>query len=150
MADTYTSLLVHAVFSTKNRQKAITPHIRERLLAYIGGIARENDFKALAVGGTDDHVHVLLSLSPTMVVSKAIQLIKGGSSKWIHTTFPTMSQFAWQAGYGAFTVGILQISDTTAYIKNQAEHHRARTFEEEYRAFLQRHGIAYDDRYWLG
>lgn len=100
MSHSYTSCLVHYVFSTKERRKSISPEIRERLWAYLGGIARENGMRALAVGGTDDHVHMLVSLPSTLSIAKAVQFIKGGSSKWMHETFPSMGAFAWQEGYG--------------------------------------------------
>ena len=93
--------------------------------------------KALAVGGTEDHIHVLLSLPATLPPAKAIQLIKAGSSKWVHESFPAHRNFAWQEGYGAFSVGLSQIETTIAYIRNQKEHHRKKTFEEEFLAFLE-------------
>ncbi len=102
---------------------------------------------ALAIGGVADHVHLLLSLPSTLAVAKAIQRIKGGSSKWIHDTFPRHKEFSWQEGYGAFSIGVSQVETTTAYIRCQAEHHRTRTFKEEFLAFLKRHGIEYDERY---
>ena len=116
----------------------------------MSGIARENNMKTLSVGGTSDHVHILLDLPSTMSVAKAIQLIKGGSSRWISETFPTLSKFAWQEGYGAFSIGVSGIESTIAYIQSQEEHHRARTFEEEFLAFLEKHKIAYDERYVWG
>ena len=150
MSHTYTSNLVHCVFSTKERQKAIIPEIKERLWAYMGGIARENKIKALAIGGVDDHVHLLLSLPATISVSKAIQLIKGGSSKWVHETFVNCRKFAWQEGYGAFTIGISQVDETIGYIRSQAVHHGKRSFQDEYRQFLHKHKIEYDERYVWG
>ena len=109
MGHSYTSSLFHCVFSTKERRKLITPELQERLWPYIGGIARDNRMKALAIGGIDDHVHILLSIPCTLAIAKAIQLIKGGSSKWVHETFPKHRTFAWQEGYGAFSIGISQI-----------------------------------------
>jgi REP element-mobilizing transposase RayT len=106
--------------------------------------------RALAVGGTDDHVHALVSLPATMSIAKAAQLLKGGSSKWIHDTFPNMNEFHWQEGYGAFSIGVSAIDRTVAYINGQEEHHRTLTFEEEFVAFLNRHGVDYDARYVLG
>jgi REP element-mobilizing transposase RayT len=106
--------------------------------------------KALAVGGVEDHVHLLLSLPSTLAVAKALQLLKGGSSKWIHDEFHERRDFAWQEGYGAFSIGVSQIDDTVRYIANQAAHHRTKTFEEELLAFLGRHGIAHDPRHVWG
>ncbi len=115
----------------------------------MGGIARENNMKALAIGGIEDHAHVLLSLPSTITIAKAIQLVKGGSSKWVSDTFPSHFDFEWQEGYGAFSISISHVGSTIAYINNQLEHHQKETFEEEYRAILKKHGIEYDERYWL-
>jgi REP element-mobilizing transposase RayT len=103
--------------------------------------------KPLAIGGTRDHIHALLSLTSSMGFAKAVQLIKGGSSKWVHDMFPKHRDFAWQEGYGAFSVSVSQVARTVAYIQNQKEHHRIKTFQEEFRELLDRHGIEYDSRY---
>jgi len=150
MANTYTSLHYHVIFSTKNRQPFLAEAIRDRVFAYLGGIARENGMNALEVGGVADHVHLLVSIPASLVVSKALRLIKGGSSHWLKETFPNMAKFAWQDGYAAFTVSRSQLDDVQVYIRSQAEHHRTKMFVEEYRAFLERHHIEYDERYLLG
>ncbi len=150
MPHSYASCLIHYVFSTKGRRNTITPELRKRLWAYLGGIARENGMKALAIGGTADHVHLLASLPSTLSIAKAVQLIKGGSSKWVHDTFPSIKDFAWQEGYGAFSIGTSGEDETIAYINAQDEHHRSRTFDEEFVAFLKRHRIDYDPRHVLG
>lgn len=150
MAHSYTKILVHYIFSTKNREKIMTSELQERLWPYMGGIARENNLKALAVDGIEDHVHLLISLPATLSISKAIQLIKGGSSKWVHDTLPNHNNFKWQEGYGAFSVSISHVEDTIAYINTQKEHHRKKTFQEEYVSFLKKHGINYDERYIWG
>ena len=150
MANSYISLYIHVVFSTKERQAMIGPELQNRLWAYMGGIARENQMKALSIGGTQDHIHVLLSLPATLPIAKAVQLIKGGSSKWIHDTYANLQEFAWQEGYGAFSVNVSLLEDTVHYIENQAEHHKRKTFQEEYIEFLKRHGIRYDERYVFG
>lgn len=147
MANTYTSLHYHLVFSTKNREPWIAPEIEQRIWAYLGGIAKENKMTPVQIGGVEDHVHVLLGASPTLAPSKIAQLIKGGSSGWIHDTFAEMKGFAWQDGYGAFTVSRSNVEEVAAYIRGQREHHRRRTFQEEYLALLQKHGIEYDERY---
>jgi putative transposase len=128
----------------------MTPELQERLFPYMGGIAKTNDMKAIIVGGTENHVHILLSLPAVLSVAKAVQLMKGGSSKWIHDTFPDFQYFAWQEGYGAFSVSQSQIDHTVHYIHNQAEHHRKITFEEEFVALLKKHQIEYDERYVWG
>jgi putative transposase len=148
MSHTYVSELIHIVFSTKGRLNTIPPDIHERLWSFLGGIARKNDFKTLAVGGTENHIHILLSLPATMPVAKAAQLLKGGSSKWLNETIKP--RFEWQEGYGAFSVSMSQQNQTIAYINSQADHHRKHNFEEEFIAFLKRHNIDYDPRYVLG
>ena len=147
MAHKYPNILVHCVFSTKERRPLITPELRERLWPFIGGIARQNKMKAIEIGGVEDHVHILLSLPSTMAISKALQLIKGGSSKWIHETFPEHRLFAWQEEYGAFSVSVSQLDKTIKYIKGQEVHHREMTFQEEFLALLKKHRIEYDERY---
>lgn len=147
MANTYTSLHYHFTFSTKNRRPWIAQKIEERVWAYLGGIARKNKLKPIKVGGIEDHLHLLLGAPPTIAPAKIAQLLKGGSSAWIHEEFPELAAFAWQDGYGAFTVSKSAVPDVSAYIENQREHHRTRTFQEEYRALLDRHGIEYDERY---
>jgi putative transposase len=142
--------LFHCVFSTKGRRQLITTPLQERLWPFMGGIAREHGMKAFAVGGVEDHAHLLLSLPTTISIAQAIQQIKGVSSKWIHDTFPEHRDFAWQEGYGAFSIGVSQVDGTISYIRSQAEHHRKKTFQEEYLAFLKRHGIEYDERYLWG
>ena len=139
--------LMHCTFSTKERLPFIDSELEARLWPYMGGIARDNNMKALAIGGTNDHVHALLSLPATMTFAKAVQLIKGGSSKWIHDTFAKYKKFAWQEGYGAFSVSASQARRTIAYINNQKEHHRKRSFEEEFIELLDKHGVEYDRRY---
>ncbi|MCK5505377.1 MAG: IS200/IS605 family transposase [Thermodesulfovibrionia bacterium] len=147
MANTYTKILIHYVFSTKNRDKILTKELQNRLWPFMGGIARENNSKALAIGGVKDHVHLLVSLPAALSVAKLIQQIKGGSSKWVHDTFPESSNFKWQEGYGAFSIGVSQIDQTIAYINNQKEHYRKKMFKEEYISFLKKHEIEYDERY---
>ena len=141
----FTSCLVHCVWSTKNREPWLTLDLRERLWPYLGGIAKQNQMKRLAIGGASDHVHVLLSLPATLSVAKAIQLLKGNSSKWVRETFPKMHSFAWQEGYGAFSVGVSGVDATMAYIRNQADHHRTRSFRDEFVAMLKKHGFAYEE-----
>ena len=141
----FVSCLMHCVFATKERRPFIKPELQTRLWPYLGGIARENKMKALMIGGVEDHVHVLLSLPSTLSVAKAVQLIKGNSSKWIHETFPEHQSFEWQEGYGAFSIGVSGIDDTVKYIQNQAEHHRKMSFKEEVAVFLKKHGMEYDE-----
>ena len=141
MSHSHTCCLVHVVFATADRRPMIREDIQEMLYRYIGGIARENGIPALAVGGAADHVHLLLSLPRTVSVAKAVQLVKSGSSKWLHENYPKLKSFAWQEGYGAFSIGVSQRVATVKYIEGQAEHHKRSSFEEEFGRFLTVHGI---------
>ena len=143
----YISSYFHCVFSTKERRPFITPDLRERLWPFLGGIARQNKMKAIEIGGVGDHVHMLLTLPSTMPISKAMQLIKGGLSKWIHETFPNQRTFSWQEEYGAFSVSVSQLDKTIAYIRGQPEHHRKITFQEEFLRLLEKHAVEFDERY---
>ncbi len=128
----------------------IVPALKDRLFPYMGGIARENGIKALAIGGTEDHVHVLISLPSTMAIAKAVQLVKAGSAKWVHEEFREHTGFAWQEGYAAFSVSVSHVEPLKKYIAEQVEHHKKRTFAEEFLALLEKHGIEYDQRYVWG
>jgi putative transposase len=143
----YVSSHYHCVFSTKERRNLITPELQQRLWPYLGGIARENGMKAIEIGGMPDHVHLLLSLPRALSISKAMQLIKGGSSGWVHKTFPQHWIFGWQEEYGAFGTSVSRLDPTIAYIKGQAEHHRKMTFQEEFLTLLKKHQIPFDARY---
>jgi REP element-mobilizing transposase RayT len=148
VSHTYVSELIHCVFSTKQRRNLISPEVQPQLWSFLGGIARKNGFKALMVGGTENHVHILLSLPATLTLAKAMQLAKGASSHWMNEKFK--SEFAWQEGYGAFTLGISQKKDTIAYIRSQAEHHYKHNYEEEFLAFLKKNGVEYDPKHVWG
>jgi len=144
MANTYTSLHYHFTFSTQNREPWIKPEIETRVWEFIGGIARKHKMKAIQVGGIDELA------PPTLAPSQIAQYLKGPSSKWIHEEFVNLELFEWQDGYGAFTVSKSQVSDLIKYIKNQREHHRKKTFQEEYLELLKKHGVDYDERYlWI-
>ena len=143
----YVSSYYHCLFSTKERRPLIPQGLQERLWPYLGGIARANEMSAIEIGGVADHVHILLSLPSTLSIAKAMQLIKGGSSKWVLDSFPEQHCFGWQVKYGAFSVRVSQLDKTLQYIQNQPEHHGKMTFQEEFLALLKHHGIAYDERY---
>jgi putative transposase len=148
MAHTCVSGLYHVVFSTKGRVNLIPTDKRESLWQYIGGIARNNRMKAIAVGGTANHAHVLLEVPSTTSIAKAVQLIKGGSSKWMQET--TGRSFQWQEGYGAFSLSVSHQPATIAYITSQEKHHARRTFEQEFMIFLKRHNVVVDAKYLWG
>ena len=147
MAHTFTNLLFHIIFSTKDRVPHLDAALRPRLLAYMGGIVRELDATAVCVNGPADHVHLLIAAPPKLAVSDLLRVLKTNSSRWVHAEFPRHAGFAWQTGYGAFSVSHSNADAVRHYILNQEEHHRTVTFQEEYIAFLTRHGIAYDERY---
>ena len=133
---------VHVIFSTKNRDKAIGDDVQPRLWAFMGGIARKNGFAAIAVGGMEDHVHALLTIPATVPLAKAVQLIKGGSSKWCNENLP--QRFAWQEGYAAFSVSASQKDAVIRYIRDQKQHHAKRTFQDELVEFLEKNDLAFD------
>ncbi|MBL8188344.1 MAG: IS200/IS605 family transposase [Acidobacteria bacterium] len=150
MANTYASLHYHLIFSTKNRAAFIKPEIEQRIWAYLGGVARAHKMMALQIGGCDDHIHALVMAPPVIAPSQIAQYLKGDSSKWIHEAFPELRDFAWQEGYGAFTVSKSNLESVVAYIQNQRVHHQHKSFQDEYRDFLQKHGVEYDERYVWG
>jgi putative transposase len=150
MANSYTSLFTHIIFSTHNREPLLKSEWRDRLFAYIGGIARENKIKAVSIGGVMDHAHMLLLTPASIPIAKAVQLVKGGSSKWLHENNISLKNFAWQEGYGAFSISASQVSEVAAYIAAQEEHHRIKSFQEEYLSFLKEYNVEYDERYVWG
>jgi len=150
MSHTYSSLRVHVIFSTKERQKRLREKIQPKLWAYIAGVARHHEFEAIKIGGAEDHCHALILLPPPMPLSKAVQTLKGCSSKWLNDTGVAGERFAWQEGYGAFSVSASQTAAVVEYIGNQPDHHRKRNYEEEFLELLKRYGIAYDPARVLG
>lgn len=148
MGHTYSDNLVHVVFSTAERRRYSAEKM-VRVREYMGGIARENGLSAVALGGIEDHVHVLLQMPTTITTARAVQLIKGGSSKWFNEEYPG-SGFSWQEGFSVFSVSRSQVERVVAYIAGQVEHHRKRSFEEELKTMLKQHGIEFDERYVLG
>ena len=146
MAHTFTNLLTHVIFSTKDRLPLLTPDLRPDMLAYLGGILRKLHGKVIELNARPDHVHGLLSLPPTLAVAEALRVLKSNSSLWVHET-RRRATFAWQTGYGAFSVSQSNVPAVVSYIRNQDQHHRKLTFQEEFITFLKRHGIAYDERY---
>jgi REP element-mobilizing transposase RayT len=147
MAHTFTHLLVHLIFSTKDRQPLIDEHAGPRLFAYMGGILREIGCHPVLINGPADHVHALTTVPPTRALSDLMRLLKTNSSRWVHDEFPHLKHFAWQTGYGAFGVSRSNADEVERYVASQQEHHRHVTFQEEFEAFLKRHGVAYDPRY---
>jgi putative transposase len=149
MSHTYCCSTFHCVFSTKERRKTITPEIQLRLWAYMGGVAKEHGLRAVAIGGTEDHVHLLLSLPSSASIAKAMREIKSASSLWVKQ-ISAQKNFEWQQGYGAFSISYSQIATTSAYIQKQELHHRKRDFQAEFLVFLKKHHIEYDPHYVWG
>jgi REP element-mobilizing transposase RayT len=143
----YVRSYYHGVFSTKERRNLISLELRERLYPFLGGLARQHRMKILEIGGMPDHVHCLLTLPSTLSLAKALQRLKGSSSKWVHDTFPEHRLFGWQIKYGAFGVSVSLLDKIVQYIRNQQEHHRKITFQEEFLALLKKHGVEFDERY---
>jgi putative transposase len=147
MAQSLSNVLLHLVFSTKNRHPWIKPEIEEELAKYIAGTCRELGCPSHKIGGTDDHLHIACSLSRTVSISKLLEEIKTSSSKWIKTKGDQYFGFAWQNGYGAFSIGQSQLHDLKRYIASQREHHRHTSFQDEFRQFLAKYEIEFDERY---
>jgi REP element-mobilizing transposase RayT len=147
MSHSYSSNRVHVIFSTKERKKCISDDFQPKLWAYMAGIAHNQGFESMMIGGVRDHVHALLVLAPTLPLAEAVQFLKGSSSKWINET---TGEFAWQEGYGAFSVSASQTADVVRYIKNQRAHHEKKSFEEEFVEFLKKYGVSYEPAHMLG
>ena len=149
MATTLTNLLVHVVFSTKEREPHISDKYRERLYAYMGGIIRSEGADPLAIGGTADHIHFVAKIKSNHALADLVRKIKANSSKWINENQLSKGRFAWQNGYGGFSVSASQIEKVRSYIGNQAEHHKKKTFREELSEILAKHGVDFELKYLL-
>ena len=148
MPQSLTNLLVHLIFSTKDRRPFLSDtRILSETHDYLGGVVNHHGGQSIIVGGVSDHVHMLLALPKTMPVSDLIRELKRASSLWLKERHPSLKDFAWQGGYGAFSVGQGEVDIVRTYISNQAEHHQKRTFQDEYRGFLKKYGITFDERY---
>jgi REP element-mobilizing transposase RayT len=147
MAGTYSNILLHLVFSTKHRRPLINADLRRRLYDYLGGIIRGEEGVLYEIGGTPDHVHLLIRWRPNRTISDLLRDLKSQTSTWIHETFAEHRHFEWQGGYGVFSVSASRVESVKAYIRGQEEHHRRQTFQEEFLEFLQRNGVEYDERY---
>ena len=147
MPQSLARLHIHLVFSTKNRNPVIVDDVRDSLHAYMATVLRNLGCVPILINSVEDHIHLLFDLARTVSISQAVENVKKASSKWIKTQGPGFAHFAWQSGYGAFAVSESNVEAVREYIANQREHHRQKTFQEEYRLFLERHRIAYDERY---
>ena len=147
MAHTYTSLLIHVIFSTSGRAPLLTDAIRLDVHAYLGGILRELDATPIAVGGTADHVHLLMRLPANLAVAECLRVAKTNSSRWVGERWPQERKFAWQGGYGAFSVSESRRAAVIRYIRDQAQHHRRISFQDEFLALLKNHRVEFDERH---
>jgi putative transposase len=147
MPQSLVKILVHIVFSTKNRADLILPKIENDLYSYINGIVENNKSKLILANGTTNHVHLLVSLGKTIDISELVGDIKRDSSKWVKEKSRHFENFYWQEGYGAFSIGQSQISDVMKYIGNQKVHHQKKDFKDEFRALLRKYEVEYDERY---
>lgn len=147
MPHSYSTLLFHVVFSTKDRMRSMDAPIRPDLFAYMGGIVREIGGTARIINGLEDHVHMLMSLAADVAVSECLRVVKTNSSRWMHERFGNHRQFAWQTGYGAFSVSASNETQVVKYIRDQERHHRGMTYEEEFIVLLRKHGVAFDERF---
>ncbi len=147
MPHTFTHLLTHIIFSTKDRAPLLGPEVKSRLLDYMGGIIREVGGNPLGINGTADHVHLLVWLPATVSVAEAMRVLKTNSSRWVREAGISRRPFAWQAGYAAFSVSQSVAPEVQRYIAHQEEHHRKQSFKDELLSYLKKHGIEYDERY---
>ena len=147
MSHTYAQNVIHVVFSTKDRRKLMPNEFRPKMWAYATGICKKFNILVLAVGGTEDHIHFLIQIPPTLAVAKAVLAIKTNSSRWANEEG---HKFAWQQGYGAFSVSSSVIPTVICYIQNQEAHHRKMSFDAEFLALLKKHGMEYDPKFVFG
>ncbi len=147
MSHTYAQNVVHVVFSTKERRKAIGKDFQQRLWGYVAGICKKTGVHVDAIGGTEDHIHLLIQIPPILALAKTVLTIKSNSSRWAKEQG---QKLAWQEGYGAFSVSASVVPAVVRYIENQEAHHKKMNFEEEFLALLRKHGVEFDSRYVLG
>ncbi len=147
MPQSLSKMLVHLIFSTKNRERWITEDIRPELHPYLNSVFKAVDSPAISIGSVEDHVHILFQLSKNQPVCKVVERTKSSSSKWIKSKGSKFAQFSWQSGYGAFSVSQSHAKEVQNYIANQKEHHRVKSFQEELRSFLNKYEVPYDECY---
>jgi REP element-mobilizing transposase RayT len=147
MPQSLSKVIIHTIFSTKDRHPWLDANVRPRMHAYLATICRDAGAEALRVGGVADHVHLVTTLPRTLTQADMLEGLKNKSSKWIKGIAPNYRHFYWQRGYGAFSVSPSQLDALLEYVETQEEHHRSHTFQEEYREFLRKHGVGYDERY---
>jgi len=149
MGHTFSKVLIHVVFSTKDRVNSLYRNMRGRLLSYLHGIARKEGVTIIKANAVDDHVHMLIEIKPSQSPSEIVRKLKANSSKWIHETYPNLKAFAWQSGYSVFSVSLSALPSVVKYIENQEEHHQRLPFAEELKRFFERHQIRFDPEHYL-
>jgi REP element-mobilizing transposase RayT len=147
MSQSFTNLLYHLIFSTKDRRPIITLDYQPRLYDYIGGIIREVGGTSLGINGIEDHVHVVTKLRPDKALSDVLRVLKCNASGWMHDLFPSLAEFSWQRGYAAFTVSQSNVEDVRRYVAGQKEHHEKISFRDEFIGFMKENYIEYDERF---
>jgi putative transposase len=147
MAHSFTGIYLHIIFSTKNRARLLSPEVRDRLFPYMGGLVRERNGDALLINGVEDHIHILTKFPATITLSDFLRDVKSISAGWVRDSLSDARLFGWQTGYAAFSVSKSNVETVREYIAQQEEHHKRKTFEEEYLKFLESHGIEYDPRF---
>jgi REP element-mobilizing transposase RayT len=147
MPQSLANVIIHLVFSTKDRATLLSSAIRPNLHAYLATVVRTTGCECPRIGGTADHVHLAVRLSRMITIAQLVEEVKTSSSKWLKSQAPSLAIFAWQRGYGVFSTNPADLETLLAYIDHQEEHHLTRTFQDEYRAFLVKYGVAYDERY---
>jgi len=147
MPQSLSLVIIHVIFSTKERRPFLDAGTRLQLHAYLATIARNAGCEAYRVGGVEDHVHLAIRLSRTITIAGLVETIKTSSSKWLKTLSPELPLFSWQRGYGCFSVDPSEVDELNEYIDDQVNHHRTRTFQEEFRMFLKKYGVEYDEAY---
>ena len=147
MSQSLSKIYVHLIFSTKGREPLLPAAVRPRVHAYLATVLKNFDSSAVKIGGTGDHIHILFRLSKNHTLAETVEEIKTSSSKWIKTLGRPLTTFYWQSGYGAFSVDPSEVEEVARYVSSQEEHHRVVTFQEEYRNFLERYGVEFDEKY---
>jgi len=147
MPQSLANIYIHLIFSTKNRFPFLSEEVRPDLHRYLATVGKTADCPVIIVNSVEDHVHIIHRLSRTMTIAKAVETFKSSTSKWLKTQSPDLDKFSWQGGYGAFSVSESSIDGVTTYIQNQREHHRTKSFKEEFREFLEKNNLTYDEKY---
>lgn len=148
MSQSLSKMYIHIVFHTKNNQDLIKPNVESELYAYLGGILKDNKSVPIAINGIEDHVHILCIMSKNITLADLLEELKRNSSRWIKTKGENYKEFAWQGGYGGFSVSQSKVDVVKRYIENQKEHHKTETFKEEYIRFLKEYGVEYNEDYF--